>query len=311
MTSAPVAAPPRGGSRALRILGYILLGLLLFIVLAAGIIYVVSEQKLNRTFSVTPAMVPIPSDAASIKRGEHLVVSITKCVDCHGNDLAGTTFLDIPPALIYAPNLTKGKGGLGATLSDADFIRAITHGVAPDGHGLWIMPSGEYAELSPSDLGAIIAYVKSVPAVDKLWGKNEIRPLGRVLVALGQFDLSEAATINHDAPLPNEVTPGPTLEYGRYLSVVGGCSGCHGSNFSGGPFGDPEAPPAANLTPAGEVATWTEADWTKALRQGIRPNGTQLQSAMPWDKTALMTDDEMKALIMYMRTIPAAPTGSH
>lgn len=85
------------------------------------------------------------------------------------------------PALgvIIGPNLTRGAGGVGGGLSDADFERAIRHGIAPDGRRLVFMPSSEYQYMSDEDLGAAVAYVRSVPPVDRSFGPLQIRMLGR------------------------------------------------------------------------------------------------------------------------------------
>jgi len=88
---------------------------------------------------------------------------------------------------------------------------------------------------------------------------------------------------------------------------VGGCTGCHGPELVGGPSHEPGAPPAANLTPAG-IGTWTEADFFKALRSGVRPDGTAINPAMPWASSGRMTDDELRALWLYLRTVPAKET---
>jgi hypothetical protein len=70
-----------------------------------------------------------------------------------------------PPARIVAANLTRGAGGVGGQFSDADWVRAIRHGVGLDGKPLLFMPSQVFAALSDPDLADIIAYVKSVPRV--------------------------------------------------------------------------------------------------------------------------------------------------
>ncbi|NJM39562.1 MAG: hypothetical protein HC853_01695 [Anaerolineae bacterium] len=108
--------------------------------------------------------------------------------------------------------------------------------MAKDGHGLWVMPAHEYFHLSDSDLGAIIAFVKQVPPVDREASAHTIGFLGRVLLATGQItikDLVPAASMNHDQPRPEAPPVGATLAYGAYLAPS--CSGCHNANYSGGP----------------------------------------------------------------------------
>ena len=168
--------------RALKWFGIVLGGLLGLLVLAVVGVYVVDGAKLSKTYAVQPSPVAIPTDQASVVRGQHLVVATTKCVDCHGQNLSGGLFLDAGPVgVVYAPNLTRGKGSATAAYTDADWDRAIRHGVRPDGRGLLIMPSDEYHALSDADFGAIVAYVKSVPPVDNEVPKTEIRLLGHIL----------------------------------------------------------------------------------------------------------------------------------
>src|SRR6185295_1565123 len=109
---------------------------------------------------------------------------------CHGPTLGGKVFVD-DPALgrVIAPNLTRGRGGVGATFSDADFVRAIRHGVDPSGRQLLIMPSDDYNEFSDADLGAIVAYVRSLPAINTTLPPSEVHALGLILFALGQLPL--------------------------------------------------------------------------------------------------------------------------
>ena len=64
-------------------------------------------------------------------------------------------------AILSASNLTKGQGGVGASYTDADFVRALRHGVRPDGKSFLIMPANLYAHLSDADVGALIAYIRS------------------------------------------------------------------------------------------------------------------------------------------------------
>jgi mono/diheme cytochrome c family protein len=120
-----------------------------------------------------------------------------------------------------------------------------------------------------------------------------------------------AEVIDHAHLQPSTVKPGRTLEYGRYLAV--GCIGCHGPNYTGGKIeaGPPDWPAAANLTPHpnGAVTSWTEADFMQTLRSGRRPNGTELNPAMPRN-FGLMNDEELGALWLFLKSLPAAPTGT-
>ena len=102
----------------------------------------------------------------SLARGQHLVE--IGCADCHGADLSGKAVIDEPPlASIYASNLTAGQGGIGQSYTnDADWVRAIRHGIRPDGTPLLVMPSQVYYYYSDEDVAAIVAYAKKVAPVD-------------------------------------------------------------------------------------------------------------------------------------------------
>src|SRR5688572_29672326 len=102
-------------------------------------------MKLNRTISVPPETVQVSTDTSSIQRGQHMASAVAVCIDCHGPALAGKIFIDDPAiGRVIAPNLTRGRGGVGATSTDADFVKAIRYGVDPSGRPLLIMPSDDY-----------------------------------------------------------------------------------------------------------------------------------------------------------------------
>jgi len=296
-------------SRFIRILVYTIGALALLLAVAATWVHFASRARLDRMFAVTPRPVAIPTDAAALARGRHLAQT-RGCSDCHGKDFAGNKVIeDGAMGRVHGPNLTRGKGGRVATWTDADWVRAIRHGVAPDGHALFLMPAEEYQFLSDEDLGALIGFLKSVPPVDRERVKIELGPVARVLVATDKIKLP-ASVIDHPNVKPAAVTPGVTPEYGRYVAAT--CMGCHGPNFSGGKIeaGPPNWPEAANLTPhaSGGVAKWNEADFLQAIRAGKRPDGSEINPIMP-RVFAQMDDTELKAIWAYLRTLPSVPKG--
>ena len=279
---------------------------LLAVVAAAGL-HLAGGRKLARTYAVTPRPPAEPvADSALLARGQHVATALAKCAACHGDDLGGRVFID-DPALgrLSASNLTPGGPTAAYTLADWD--RAVRHGVRPDGRGLLVMPSDEFVHLSDHDFAAVVAYLRQLPPVTRELPPTTLRFVGRALLATNQLPMIPAARIDHAAPT-SPPAPGVTREYGRYLAVVGGCTGCHGATLAGGPYGEPGAPPAANLTPTG-IGSWTEADFRRALRDGVRPNGSPISDKMPWKYTRLMTDDEIAALYMYVRSVPPRALG--
>jgi cytochrome c553 len=298
---------------ALKVLARAVAGIVLVIAAGSAAIYFISENQLNQRIDVPADSIVVPTDITSIQRGQHLASAVAACVDCHGPHLAGKVFIDDPAqGRIVAPNLTRGRGGVGGTFSNADFVRAIRYGVNPSGRRLLIMPSDDYNHFSDADLGAIVAYIRSMPAIDTSLPANEIRAVGRILFATGQLALQPATNIDHLAQRPPSPAPGVSSEYGAYLALSAGCPSCHGPGLSGGKIA--QAPPntvaASNITPAA-LGAWAEADFLRVMRTGTRPDGRRLDALMPWPYFAQMTDDELRAVWRYLQAVPPRATGSH
>ena len=293
----------------LKWLGFALAGLVSPVLVGAVAVYISSNAKMRKTYAVAVRPVAIPSGAVAVERGRHLAES-RGCVDCHGQDYAGNKVIDdTPMGRIYGANLTSGAGGL-AGYRDADWVRAIRHGVARDGHGLFIMPSDEYSHLSDADVGALVAFMKTLPPVNRANVPLSFGPVSRALVATGKMKLA-AEVIDHANLRPPPITPGVTVEYGRYLAAA--CVTCHGPNYSGGKIdiGPPDWPPARNLTPhlSGNLVKWTQADFVRAIREHKRPDGSAVDLVMPGGFAA-MNDEELGALWVFLRSLPAVPTGA-
>ena len=98
------------------------------------------------------------------------------------------------------------------------------------------------------------------------------------------------------------------IERGKHLSIISGCQYCHGENFGGKVFLD--IPPfrliASNLTSGqgGIGKTYQDGDWDKAIRFGIRPDGTLIFPVMPYKSYNRFGDSDAKALIAYVKNIP-------
>jgi cytochrome c553 len=297
-------------SRVLKILGYVAGGLVVVAAATATVVVMGSNARLRKTYSVTPRAVAIPTDAMAIAHGKHLAET-RGCNDCHGRDYAGNKVIeDGAMGRLHGPNLTRGRGGRVAAFKDEDWVRAIRHGVGPDGLGLFIMPSEEYSHFSDEDLGALIAYLKTIPAVDRERVPTELGPIARMLLATGKMKLS-AEKIDHPNVKPGSIAPDVSAAYGRY--VAASCMGCHGPTFSGGKIevGPPHWPQAANLTPHadGRLTKWTEAEFLQVMRTAKRPDGTELNAVMP-RAFGQMNEVELKALWAFFKSLPATTTGA-
>lgn len=265
------------------------------------LLYAITSRDISRRYSFDDSPVSAVTDSASLARGRHLVEAIAKCQQCHGDDYGGKMLSDSRAfGRLAATNITAGRGGT-SRLTDADWERALRHGVAPDGRALIFMPADAFAALSDDDLAAVIGYLRTIPPVDREWPKAEIGPVARALYLKGNFPLLPVTIIDHGAARRPPAS-GITVEYGEYLATVGGCRSCHGSGLAG--TGEPDAP---DLTRR-RLSSWTEADFLRALRQGVRPDGSAIDpTKMPWSRSGHMTDEEIMAVWSYIRSLPDQP----
>lgn len=294
----------------LRRLAIALGGVVGMAIVAGAVLYVLGGSRLGARYDITTDPVEVPSDSASIARGRHLAESVMLCHGCHGDDLGGGVLVDEPlMATIHASNLTAGRGGVGRAYSDADYVRAIRHGVNPEGRALMIMHSDAYHGLGRSDLGALLAHVRSMPPVDRDVPRTATGVLGRILVALGQFDreqmpLLAAEVIDHGAPLTDAPEPAVTPEYGAYLVSLALCRMCHGDTLRGGLPLDEGAPPGPDITVYGREDGWSAEQFVTTIRTGVTPYDRALDPEyMPWEAYRGMTDDELLAIRSYLASI--------
>ncbi len=285
--------------RLLKGLAYAVGGLVVLLLVAGATLYVLGGRKLGRTYHVQPARLTLPADSTALARGAHLAL-VYGCHDCHGADLGGQVLADAPPFRATASNLTRGEGGIGRTYSDADWDRAVRHGVKPDGRGVLIMPSTAYHGLADTDFAALVAYLKRAPPVDRELPPTEVRPLGRLLAA-GPMD--PAAEVDLTPTSATAPPVGPTAAYGAYL-VSTGCTHCHGADLRGAQPPNPDSPPAPDLT---ALAATPVAELARILRTGVLPDGRRMDPAMmPWTATRHMTDDEIAALHAHLGALGGA-----
>lgn len=166
-------------------------------VLAAAGMMLATDMRLAKTYTVAVAQPAISSDPAAIEEGRHLAE--VYCMCCHGEKLEGGPFFaEEGLGYVDAPNLTGGSGGVGAAYDNGDWVRAIRHGIRPDGKQLFIMSSGDFQHFSDGDLAALIAYLKRVPPADNQTRARQLTPLARILYTAGAFgNLIPAEWIDH------------------------------------------------------------------------------------------------------------------
>lgn len=252
---------------------------------------------------------------ARLERGRYLVESIAGCGNCHtaqgpngplpGKALAGgLPFADLGA---FAANITPDRDtGIG-TWTDAQIALAIREGRRPDGSLIGPpMPFELYRSISDNDLAAIVAYLRSVPAVKNVVAKSQYRmplppawgpPVGKVA----------------------DVSPSDKLAYGRYLAgPMGHCIECHSTPSPQGPpdmgkglgaggmqfHGPWGTSVATNITPSG-LKRYSDAELKKIISTGVRPDGSRLKPPMGTGYYARMTQPDLDALVVYLRSLPS------
>ena len=269
---------------------------------------------------VAAAALSGPATAQSpVERGGYLVNGILTCGNCHtpkgpgGVEVTaqmhagGVIEWDTPAFKVKGSNITPDRDtGIG-TWTDAQIKAAIQDGKRPSGVPLApIMPSAFYKVFTPGDINAVVAYLKSVPAV-----RNQT-----------QAPVYKAAM--HEEKVPNadkamtEADLRDPVKRGFYLVTIGHCMECHtpmvrgarqwdqygkgGFRFTG-PFGESFS---RNITSHREkgIGAWTDAEIKAAITQGKRKDGSPLKPPMGYAWYARMTDADLSAIVAYLRTVP-------
>jgi len=274
----------------------------------------------DRTFEAPFPELHARTDAATIARGRYLVTGPAHCVSCHADPaatgdeppLSGGLAFHLPIGTVYARNLTPDRTtGIGR-YTDPEIARVLRYGVHPSGRAM--LPFMPFANLTDDDLVAVISYLRSRPAVAHAVPEIDLNLLGRFAKA---FLLEPTGpTSTPAARIPAE----PSIAYGAYLAnTVANCGGCHterslrtgeaiGTPFAGGMTLESHRQPGAkfvtaDLTPSGKLAGWTEDMFVARFRHAV-PSA----SPMPWDAFAKMTDDDLRAIFRYLRSLPAGAT---
>lgn len=305
----------------------LILGLsgLLVVALAAVLIYV-STALPNVG---PPPDLKVEGTPEQVARGEYLANNVMLCMDCHGTrnwnefggpprpgslGMGGEVFPREAgfPGTFIAPNITPAALG---DWTDGEIFRTITTGVSRDGRALFnLMPYQSYAQLDQEDIEAVIAYIRTIPAVE-----NETAP--------SEFDFPVNFIIN-TIPQPAKLAPMPDpsdqMAYGKYLVTAAACYDCHtkqekgtfiGEPFAGGMnfnFEDGSIVRSANITPDPKtgIGNWTQSQFVTRFKQYadtayVSPTikAGDFQTFMPWTMYAGMTEEDLGAIFVYLRSL--------
>lgn len=256
-------------------------------VLAVGYVYFASQAIIDKTYPLRASAFHASADAAALARGEHLTV-VLGCADCHGAGLTGQLFADVPGSAIYSRNLTL----LARDFSDADFDRAIRHGVRPDGRSVLVMPSDVYSGMSDGELSAIVGYLRSLKAQGAATPEPSIGLVVRFALVTGQLK-TDVAYFADDRP---SLDLGPRFAAGRHLAAIA-CAECHSTSLAGTPQDPILVTPDLAL-----VASYERADFAKLMRTGKAAGNRELgvMSQTARLRFAHFSDAEINALYDYL-----------
>ena len=272
-----------------------------------------ARRLTDRHFEATPQR---------LARGKYLVEGVLVCLDCHsehdwkaagypifpGMEGSGEIFPEEGlPGRIVAPNLTPDADTGVGKWTDDQLARAIREGIGHDGRALFpMMPYQHYRSLPDEDLASVVVYLRSLPPVRHPLPKTEIIFPVRYLI--------RSVPQPWTAPVvaPDLSTP---EQRGAYLVNLALCADCHtptvrgepipGRDFAGGqkfvgPWGTITS---ANLTPdASGIPYYDEKLFIQAMRTG-QVGARALHALMPWQVYRNMTDEDLKAIFAYLRTL--------
>jgi mono/diheme cytochrome c family protein len=258
--------------------------------------------------------------AQDAKRGEY-VSKAAGCLGCHTEEkkdavsYAGGRALKTPFGTFYGPNITPHKdAGIGAW-SEADFVQAMREGRRPDGANLFpAFPYPSFTRMSDGDLRDLWAYLRSLPA-----NATPSRPheLGffyrwRFLVTIWKWFFFTPG------PLVPDAAKSAVLNRGAYLvQALGHCGECHTPrNFLGAPkqsrllagakLGETAVP---NITPT-QLKKLGDGELKDILRTATTSDGDVLAESMSEvvrNTTSQLTEQDLDAMIAYLRSLPALP----
>jgi mono/diheme cytochrome c family protein len=265
------------------------------------------------------------STAQRLERGRYLANGVSGCIYCHSEHDFLKSNETVPegqrgsggvlpyiglPGRIVASNLTPDPQTGAGSWTDDQLARAIREGIGHDGRTLFpIMPYLRFHSMSDEDLASIVVYLRSLPPVHHELPTTEIIFPVKYLIRNAPQAL-QSAVASRD--------PSDRVAYGKYLTTIGGCEDCHtpvqkGQNIPGMDFAGGfllqvpgETAAAANLTPdASGIGYYDEALFLQAMHSGT-VRARKLSPLMPFAVYGNMTDDDLKAIFAYLKTVKPA-----
>jgi mono/diheme cytochrome c family protein len=287
----------------------------------------------RRTFlaaAVLAGAVALAATAPAVRAQSHAVLAngetlfhIGGCTNCHtargGGLLAGGDPIRTPFGTFHPPNITPDpETGIGGW-SEADFLRAMRDGRAPDGTPYYpAFPYTSYHLMTDPDLRALWAYLRTLPPVRRPTPDHELGfPYNlRFGLYLWQWLFHEPRPFEPD-PARDEV-----WNRGAYLVLgPGHCAECHTPRnwfgaldrdrlFAGNPDG-PGGDEVPNITgdPERGIGSWSLDQLVFYLKIGMRPDGDFAGGEMAKvieNGTSKLSGNDRLAIATYLKSLPPA-----
>jgi len=286
-----------------------------------------SQSKMTASASDTltpPQLLTLPTspslpNAAQVERGRYMVVA-GDCVSCHtregGQTLAGGLGMNTPFGTIYTPNLTSDAAtGIGNWTPD-QFYRAMHEGMGLHAPLYPAFPYAYFTKISRADSDALLAYLKTTPAV------NYTAPANRLPFPLNIRFMVHGWNLLFFKPGEFQPDSSKSAQWNRGAYLVNGaghCAQCHtptnvlGANdakkpFHGGELDNWVAPDLTANTRTG-LGAWTSADiveYLKTGRNGHAQAGGPMAEVVSYS-TSMMNDADLAAVAAYLKDLPASP----
>lgn len=307
-----------------------ILGALGLVIALLGGLAAYVQLTYQRDFGGTPLpKIEASRDPAVIARGRYVAHAVAHCSACHGpadkvsrhelaedlDDMRGGFVMRAGPfGTFYPSNLTPDpETGLGK-LSDAQLARVIRHGVAPDGR-LDVFMSFAVGPMADDDLVALVSYLRSIAPVKSATLRDEWGFVAKAMSPLFKPRMAEAPAFVREG--------GAKMERGEYLANgPAACVGCHspydvtkgfaltGPKFSGEAEAEPDSTDPSfeivgpNLTPDPETGALRNLDEAGFLERFKKAGRLVAGSKMPWENFARLTDDDLRSVYRYLRSLP-------
>ncbi|MFM7024217.1 MAG: cytochrome c [Flavobacteriales bacterium] len=265
-----------------------------------------------------------------IARGAYLANAVAACMDCHSTrDWSKFGGPLVPGTLGQGGEIFSQEYGFPgkyisknitpfgiSTWSDGELFRAITSGVNKDGKALFpVMPHPAYGKLDKEDVYDIIAYIRSLPSIEKVCDESESDFPMNIIIN----------TIPKKAEFSTRPANTDRIAYGKYLFTMASCNECHTKQDKGQPIegmelaGGFEFPlftggivRSANITPDKEtgIGNWDEQSFVARFKSysdssyvPAKIEKGQYNSVMPWMMYGQMKEDDLKAIYAYLQTL--------